>query len=77
MVKRKKDIQHLDTFNMITWGISSLKLKGFIDIMLKSDDYIKDVATIIPIRVRKYFTYKHDLMLHQRKYGHTTQKTDA
>lgn len=66
--EKHEDIQHLDTFYLITWCESSSILKVFIDIMLKSDDYIKDVSTIIPIRIRKHFTYKYDLMLHQRKY---------
>ncbi len=66
--KKDEDIIHLDTFNMITWCETSLVLKGFIDIMLKSDDYIKDIATLIPIRFRSYFTNRYDLMLHQRKY---------
>jgi hypothetical protein len=66
--KQHEEIQHLDTFDIIRWCESSSGLKTFIDIMLKSDDYIFDVSTIIPIRIRKHFTYKHDLMLHQRRY---------
>ncbi len=66
--EKHRNIKHLDTFNMITWCNTSHSLKGFIDIMLKSDDYIKDASTTIPINFRKHFIYKHDLMTRQRKY---------
>lgn len=66
--EKDEDVIHLDTFNIIKWCETLSHLKAFIDIMLKSDNYMKDISTLIPIRFRSYFTNKLDLMIHQRKY---------
>ncbi len=64
----EKEVGHMNHFPLISWCDTQQKLKAFIDIMLTSDDYIQSVSSLIPHDVVRYFTYKYDLMIHQRKY---------
>jgi hypothetical protein len=65
---KEEDIKHLNTLPIIAWCKTIHELNKFIDVMLMSDDYISDVSEIIPREYRKHFTYKHDLMISNRKY---------
>jgi hypothetical protein len=58
---KHEQIQNLNMLSYMTWCDSNTKFKKCIDVMLFSDDYIKDMSFVIPQEYNHYFTDKTQL----------------
>jgi hypothetical protein len=58
----------INMLTVISWCNTVQKLKTFLDVMLKSDNYIMNASNMIPHQYVKHFTNKYDLMKHNRMF---------